>query len=145
VGELRIDGAAANVVPGRIDLTVDVRAPESGGLAAISEAVRRLASEAGAAIEQTSYDLPVPLSPLVRDALHDAASAEGVPILDLASGAGHDAGILATAGVQAGMLFVRSRNGGVSHRPEEFSDAADIAAGAAVLTRTLRALCGSLA
>ena len=61
-------------------------------------------------------------------------------MLELGSGAGHDAGILAAAGVEAGMLFVRSRNGGVSHRPEELSDEADIATAVAVLTRTLRTL-----
>jgi hypothetical protein len=38
------------------------------------------------------------------------------------------------------MLFVRSLNGGVSHRPDELSDEADIAAAVAVLTGTLRSL-----
>jgi N-carbamoyl-L-amino-acid hydrolase len=58
----------------------------------------------------------------------------------MASGAGHDAGILAAAGVDAGMLFVRSLNGGVSHRPDELSAEADIAAAITVLAGTLRAL-----
>jgi N-carbamoyl-L-amino-acid hydrolase len=92
-----------------------------------------------------TFEPPVPLSTLVQGALREAAHAEGAAIVDLGSGAGHDAGILAAAGVDAGMLFVRSRNGGVSHRPEELTDEADIATAAAVLTRTLRALCGSLA
>ena len=43
------------------------------------------------------------------------------------------------------MLFVRSRNGGVSHRPEELTDEEDVVTAAAVLTRALRELCGSLA
>ena len=66
-------------------------------------------------------------------------------MLAFGSGAGHDAGILAAAGVEAGMLFVRSRNGGVSHRPEELSDREDIVAAVAVLTGALRALGGSIA
>ena len=57
----------------------------------------------------------------------------GSPIAELPSGAGHDAGVLAAAGVDAGMLFVRSLNGGVSHRPDELSDEADVAAAIGVL------------
>ena len=59
-------------------------------------------------------------------------SAPGAP--ELVSGAGHDAGILAAAGVSCGMLFVRSLNGGVSHSPEELSSAEDIAVALDVLT-----------
>jgi hydantoinase/carbamoylase family amidase len=142
IGDVRISDAAANVVPGRVDVTVDVRAPAGEALAAIAGEARRLAGAAGVdcEIEEVSFDPPVPLSPVVQAALRDAAAAEGVPMLELGSGAGHDAGILAAAGVEAGMLFVRSRNGGVSHRPEEFSDEADIASAVAVLTRTLRTL-----
>ena len=87
----------------------------------------------------------MPLSSVVQEALREAALAEGVPTLAFGSGAGHDAGILAAAGVEAGMLFVRSRNGGVSHRPEELSDRDDIVAAVAVLTGALRSLCGSIA
>jgi allantoate deiminase len=147
VGDVRIIGGAANVVPGRVEVTVDVRAPTLETLTAIATAAPRLAGAAGfeVDIEQVTFDPPVPLSAVVQEALRDAARSEGAPILDLGSGAGHDAGILAAAGVEAGMLFVRSRNGGVSHRPEELTDAADIATAAAVLTRTLRVLGGSVA
>ena len=145
VGDLRIADAAANVVPGRVDLTVDVRAPETDTLTAIAEAAPRLARATGAdvEIEEALYEAPVPLSAGVRQALTDAAEAEGVAPLAFGSGAGHDAGILASAGVDAGMLFVRSRNGGVSHRPEELTDDADIDLAAAILTRALRSLAGA--
>jgi hydantoinase/carbamoylase family amidase len=147
VGDVRIVGGAANVVPGRVEATVDVRAPVLETLTAIANATPRLARETGfeVEVEQVTFEPPVPLSTLVQDALRASARAEDVPISELGSGAGHDAGILAAAGVEAGMLFVRSRNGGVSHRPEELTDEADIGTAAAVLTRTLRELCGSLA
>ena len=61
----------------------------------------------------------------------------------MASGAGHDAGILAAAGVPTGMLFVRSRSGGVSHCPEELSDEVDIESAITVLTGTLAGLSGA--
>ena len=45
----------------------------------------------------------------------------------------------AAAGVEAGMLFVRSLNGGVSHSPEEDSSAEDVGLAVDVLTATLAA------
>jgi allantoate deiminase len=50
----------------------------------------------------------------------------------LVSGAGHDALAMADAGPM-GMLFVRCRNGGISHSPAELVDAEDVAAAAAAL------------
>ena len=69
-----------------------------------------------------------PALAVLREAAPDAP--------ELVSGAGHDAGILAAAGVACGMLFVRSLNGGVSHSPDELSSgdalAVDALAAAAV-------------
>jgi N-carbamoyl-L-amino-acid hydrolase len=59
---------------------------------------------------------------------------------ELASGAGHDAMVLAAAGVPTAMLFVRSLNGGVSHSPEELSSAEDVELAVDALTETLRRL-----
>jgi N-carbamoyl-L-amino-acid hydrolase len=61
----------------------------------------------------------------------------GLPVVELASGAGHDAGILAAAGVASGMLFVRSLNGGVSHSPDEHSSDEDVALAVDALERAL--------
>jgi N-carbamoyl-L-amino-acid hydrolase len=63
--------------------------------------------------------------------------------VELPSGAGHDAAILAAAGVPTAMLFVRSLNGGVSHSPEEESSAEDVALAIDVLTGTLARLAGT--
>jgi N-carbamoyl-L-amino-acid hydrolase len=64
----------------------------------------------------------------------------GVPVVELASGAGHDAGVLAAAGVPTGMLFVRSLNGGISHSPDEKSRPEDIALCVDALAGALRTL-----
>ena len=69
----------------------------------------------------------------LREALGGAAP-------ELPSGAGHDAAILAAAGVPAAMLFVRSLNGGVSHTPEEETSAEDVALAADVLCDALERL-----
>ena len=76
----------------------------------------------------------------IRAALRAEVEALGLPVLELPSGAGHDAGILAAAGVPSGMLFVRSLNGGISHNPAELSSPEDIALAVDVLTGALRRL-----
>jgi N-carbamoyl-L-amino-acid hydrolase len=68
----------------------------------------------------------------LRDRL--AALLDGAPVLP--TGAGHDAGILAAAGVPSAMLFVRNRTG-VSHSPAEHADRADCLAGVDSLARVL--------
>ena len=62
-----------------------------------------------------------------------------VPVL--ATGAGHDAGVLAQAGVPTAMLFVRNPTG-LSHAPAEHAEPADCEAGAVALAAVLRDLCG---
>ncbi len=59
----------------------------------------------------------------------------------LATGAGHDAGILSAAGIPAAMLFVRNPTG-VSHSPQEFAEHDDCRAGVDALARVLSDLAG---
>jgi N-carbamoyl-L-amino-acid hydrolase len=89
-------------------------------------------------LEDSHYVIPpVQLSPAV---LREEVERRGLPVVELPSGAGHDAGVLAAAGVESSMLFVRSLNGGASHSPEEHSSEEDIALAVDVLTATLRRL-----
>ena len=78
----------------------------------------------------TSASEPVRLSPTLLQYNREACTRLGVPFLELASGAGHDAQIIA-GGAQAAMLFVPSR-GGLSHCPQEWSDCAHLAQAAQV-------------
>jgi acetylornithine deacetylase/succinyl-diaminopimelate desuccinylase-like protein len=129
VGELALEPGAANVVPARVRLTVDARAPDQDRL-------DRLAAELG--LEDAHYIIPpVQLSPAV---LREEVERRRLPVVELPSGAGHDAGVLAAAGVESSMLFVRSLNGGASHSPEEHSSDEDIALAVEVLTAALRRL-----
>jgi acetylornithine deacetylase/succinyl-diaminopimelate desuccinylase-like protein len=129
VGRIEVEPGAPNVIPGRALVTVDVRSPEGVG---------RLVEELG--LQPRTVVDPVSMSDQVRDALRDEVQRHGLPVHELHSGAGHDAGILAAAGVEAGMLFVRSLNGGVSHSPDELSSEEDIALAVDVLAATLRRL-----
>ena len=80
------------------------------------------------------------MSPLVREALAAEVSGRGLALVELSSGAGHDAGVVARAGVPSGMLFVRSLNGGVSHSPDELSSEEDVALAIDVLAAALARL-----
>jgi beta-ureidopropionase / N-carbamoyl-L-amino-acid hydrolase len=125
VGRLLVEPAASNVVPARATVSVDLRAPTS-------EQLDALLAELG--LEPTYRTEPVAMGGPPLAALREAAP--GAP--EVVSGAGHDAGILASAGVPTGMLFVRSLNGGVSHSPDELSSPEDIALGLDALAEAVR-------
>lgn len=132
VGQLEVFPGAVNVVPERVRLSVDARAPDS-------ERLERLVAELGLA--EPHYRIPpVALSEEVRGILREEVDRLGLPVVELPSGAGHDAAPLGGAGVDAGMLFVRSLNGGASHSPQEYSSGEDIALALEALTATLRRL-----
>jgi allantoate deiminase len=131
VGQVTVEPGGTNVIPGRVVVSVDARAPDADRLDRLAAALE---------IEEPIRTEPSPMSAEIRAALSDEIAALGLPALDLPSGAGHDAGILATAGVPAGMLFVRSLNGGISHNPAELSSPEDIALAVDVLTGALRRL-----
>lgn len=132
IGQLRVEPGAANVVPARVRLLVDARAPDQ-------ERLDRLVAEL--MLENAHYVIPpVQLSPAV---LREEVERRGLPVIELSSGAGHDAGVLAVAGVESSMLFVRSLNGGASHSPQEYSSDEDIELAVEVLTATLRRLAAS--
>jgi acetylornithine deacetylase/succinyl-diaminopimelate desuccinylase-like protein len=128
VGVLDIKLPASNVVPGRAQLSVDARAPDAERLDRLISAID---------FEPSQRVEPVSLSDELRRVLREEIAARGIASLDLPSGAGHDAGILAAAGVPSAMLFVRSLNGGVSHSPDELSSEEDVALAVDVLTAAL--------
>jgi acetylornithine deacetylase/succinyl-diaminopimelate desuccinylase-like protein len=135
VGRLEIEPGAVNVVPERVTLSVDARAPDQ-------ERLDRLVAELG--LEDAHYVIPpVELSERVRAVLADEAERAGASVVELPSGAGHDAGVLAAAGVESAMLFVRSLNGGASHSPDELSSDEDVVLAVEVLTASLRRLASS--
>lgn len=131
VGELEVKPGAVNVIPGEARLSYDVRGAgdeQIDGVLAIihgePEYRTRPVTFAGAAVE----------------ALREQLESAGSGVVELPSGAGHDAAVLASAGVASAMLFVRSLNGGASHSPDEESSDEDVAVAIDVLTGALRRL-----
>ena len=121
VGELRVDPGASNVIPERVTLSVDARAPDRERLDALVAAI--------------GFEPAILTEPALMDEHVRAAFRVEGP--ELVSGAGHDAGVLAAAGVRCGMLFVRSQNGGVSHSPDEHTTPEDVALATDVLADAL--------
>lgn len=131
VGQIEVEPGGANVIPCRARLSVDARAPDAERLDALVGAI---------GFEPAHRTLPTLMSERCRSAFAAEMSSRHLPVVELTSGAGHDAGILAAAGVDSGMLFVRSLNGGVSHSPEELSSRDDVALAVDVLTGALGSL-----
>jgi acetylornithine deacetylase/succinyl-diaminopimelate desuccinylase-like protein len=125
VGALDVEDAATNVVPGRVTVSVDARAPTAGQL---EELIGVIGFEP--AWRQDPVAMSGPPLEALRAVLPEAP--------ELVSGAGHDAMVLAAAGVPTGMLFVRSLNGGVSHCPDELSAEEDVALAVDALAAALR-------
>jgi hydantoinase/carbamoylase family amidase len=138
VGQLGVEPNAANVVPARVELLVDARAPDEQTLSALVAEIETAAGEAH--IEHLGRIEPVEMDPVLRAAFREVAEELGLLAPQLPSGAGHDAGVLAAAGLRSAMLFVRSRAGGISHSPDEHSDDVDIALAVDALERALRNL-----
>lgn len=148
VGDLRVHDGASNVVPEAVTAVVDVRARTDQTLSACTARLEELAHEA-AAQSACSGEVrlawrrdAVAMDPEVSAALAEATGVGGDEVVSVPSWAGHDAGVLAGAGVRVGMLFVRAGAGGVSHSPLEVVDESDVVAGVEVLANSLAELAG---
>jgi N-carbamoyl-L-amino-acid hydrolase len=97
--------------------------------------VADVSAAAGTAAAEESFTEGTVFAPALAARL--AAVLDNAPVLP--TGAGHDAGILANAGISTAMLFVRNPTG-VSHSPAEHADLADCLAGVDALTRVVREL-----
>lgn len=142
VGAIAVEAGAANVIPGRAVATVDARAPSSETFDRLTDSVAAAAAHAGGGLELRRKE-PVSMAPGPTGVLRRELERLGLPAPELASGAGHDAGILAAAGVDTAMLFVRSLAGGVSHSPEELTSEEDVVLCVSVLEAALARLAGA--
>ena len=148
VGQLAVPNGAINIIPGRCELTLDIRAADDATRdAAVLDVMReigRIAQKRGVIIDsrEVQRTAAVRCSPRLQSLLSDAVTQAGVDPRHLPSGAGHDAmmfdGVTDTA-----MLFVRCGNGGVSHSPLEIITAEDADVAARVILDTVLRLAQS--
>lgn len=135
-GKVRVEPGNANAIPSLVTAWLDARGPETA-------AVRHLVEELSDGVEVTeeSWTPEVVFDDVLRLRVACAAGLDGHPAPILPTAAGHDAGILASAGVPAAMLFVRNPTG-VSHAPGEFAEPADCVSGVVALAAVLADLTG---
>jgi allantoate deiminase len=141
VGYIHATPGATNVIPGEAHFTIDLRAPtDVHRKRAVTDIVRQIEAIArrrklALQVDVTHENRTVPCAPWLKTQIAEAVMAEGYPVFELPSGAGHD-GMAMVDIADVAMVFVRCR-GGTSHHPDEHVDLADADAGARVLLRLI--------
>ena len=141
VGVMKVEPGAPNVIPGRVEFTVELRDLDAAKIDAMWSGVQAkfhqidLEEKVETQCKLLDSSLPAKTDPRIQTAIRQAAASLQLPTMDLPSGAGHDAQSL-TDVAPIGMIFVPSR-AGISHSPKEFTSPQDAANGAEVLYRTL--------
>jgi N-carbamoyl-L-amino-acid hydrolase len=140
VGRVTVSPNATNAIPASVTAWLDARATDQSTLdglvddvlAKVGDRAARDGTAMSATVESLSAETG--FDTRLRDRIADLLG--GAPVL--ATGAGHDAGVLA-AHVPTAMLFVRNPSG-VSHAPAEHATDEDCAAGVAALADVLTEL-----
>jgi allantoate deiminase len=141
VGKLHVNPNGVNVIPGEVELYVDIRDIHKhtrDELANLVTAAAKDISEKNSVsveLEETLRTNPVPIKEVFQEQLAISVEDHGITPVFLPSGAGHDAMIVGRH-IPVAMLFVRSKNG-ISHNPKEWSSLNDCAHGAHVLKHFL--------
>ena len=144
VGRVDVLPGAGNVIPGRVEATLDVRHPEDAerraAVADLESAARKAAEARGVRVDAVtaSEQAAVWMDPGLTEALLEAAGRAGFAGRKMFSGAGHDAMIVAPH-VPTTMLFVRSP-GGLSHHPDEAVEERDVEAALATVLEFIKGL-----
>jgi len=147
VGLLRAYPGAPNVVPGRVNLPIELRDLDEAIVMEILERIRARASMIGVedgtqvTIEPFASEGPAPTDTGLQDHIERVSREMGLDSIRLPSGAGHDAQNVARHGIPTGMIFVRSKDG-ISHNPHEWTDWDDCARGVELLYRSVVELDG---
>lgn len=134
-GKIVVEPNAVNAIAARVRLWIDARAEDPDRLDDLANDIAALAERLGGELANDSLTPMTVFSTSLNESL---GSLLGNPPV-ISTGAGHDAGILASHGIQAAMLFVRNPTG-VSHSPAESANQEDMEAGVDALVRIIRGL-----
>jgi allantoate deiminase len=142
VGRLDARPGAPNVIPGRVEFTVDMRSPSDAvrhrAQRELLALLRDIAARRRIEMETRIYqEIPATvLDARITAAVREAITACGMDVLELSSGAGHDAMMMAKL-CPSGMIFLRCKDG-ISHNPAESITVEDADVGVRVLLETVR-------
>lgn len=141
VGRLNVFPGGINIIPGRVEFTLDLRDTSQEVSdqveAAIFKDLARVCQERGVQLETELLQRipPAPCSKEFQSAAKEACKKIGLQYFCLPSGAGHDAMQMVNI-CPIGMIFIRSKDG-ISHNPAEWSSSEDCADGVNVLYHVL--------
>jgi beta-ureidopropionase / N-carbamoyl-L-amino-acid hydrolase len=141
VGAMKIEPGVINAVPGRAELSIDIRSTSAQAKDKVARRVKQrgaaIARNRGIAIEVLNIraEEPVPLDKRLLRITRQLCDEKAIDYEIMPSGAGHDAMQMAKI-TPAGMIFIPSRRG-ISHNPLEWTDPDDIALGAQLLMETM--------
>ena len=141
VGAMKIEPGVINAVPGRAELSIDIRSTSAPAKDKVARLVKQrgaaIARDRGIAIEVLNIraEDPVPLDKRLLRVTRQLCDEKAIDYEIMPSGAGHDAMQMAKI-TPAGMIFIPSRRG-ISHNPLEWTDPDDIALGAQLLMETM--------
>ncbi|MEG0222850.1 MAG: 2-oxo-4-hydroxy-4-carboxy-5-ureidoimidazoline decarboxylase [Comamonas sp.] len=145
IGQWQVPNGSINVVPGRCQFSLDMRAPTDAQrdalVADILAELQAITARRGlrCSTELAMTAAAAPSDPAWQQRWERAVEALGLPVYRLPSGAGHDAMKLHEIMPQA-MLFVRGLNAGISHNPLESSTADDMQLAVDAFTHVLNQL-----
>lgn len=146
VGEHAVEPNVRNVIPGRVEMELDIRGATHGTIDELVERIRAAVDDTAAAhpvetsVERYRDDPPTKMSDACLDAATAAADATGLDARRLHSAAMHDTATVSEV-TDAGLLFAPSKDG-VSHTPKEWTDWDDCAAATRVLAGAAARLAG---
>lgn len=131
VGKFDVLPGAPNVIPGLVEMVVEIRALAAEVLDEVEEKLRLEAENLGASFTPIVKKPPVQADNRIIQALKLGCQQLGLSYLSMPSAAGHDAMNMARL-CPSGMLFVPSQ-GGISHSPDEYTTPVDCINGANAL------------
>ena len=142
-GRLDVLPNGANVIPNKVVFSVDIRSSKEEHINNVIRRMKELIESyqvqgIHTTAEQLLYMPPKILSNEIKDLLKDKSSDLEIPYCSIDSGAGHDAMVFSDV-TDVGMLFVPSK-AGLSHCPEEWSDARHLANGVQIFYEVAKCL-----
>lgn len=139
VGQLEVFPSSSNVIPGKVEFSVDLRGDNMEQLNEIKEQFKQYANDNYTVdINENADKEPTHMSDKIMDYIKASCDASEATYEVMTSGANHDANPLSRR-MNAGMIFIPSKDG-ISHNPAEFSSTEDIEKGAEVMLGTVQRL-----
>lgn len=138
VGQIDVEPGAVNVIPGRVEFTIELRDMEKANINQVMKKIKSSLNKNELMIEDILYEESVYLNEKVQNIIKKSAQKLNYDFKEMISGAGHDANPLSKI-TSTGMIFVPSHRG-ISHSPEEWTDWTEIQKGIEVMLEAVKSL-----